>query len=119
MFHNHVHIDSVHHHLTQSQVHSQENFQCYILYSTFPSLLPTAILSWSHLAYQAFWLAVWVMASAADLSHLSSKLYKRDNWVPNHTFPSFWMEVCSPILDSSFGGGFAMVASSFLSSMAK
>ena len=71
MFHNHVHIDTIHLHLTQSQVQSQRNSQGYILYSTFPSLPPTVVSSWSCLEYWAFQLVVWVRASAADLHHLS------------------------------------------------
>ena len=100
MSQNHAHIDIAHLHLIQSQVQNQKNSQGYILCSTFPSLPPTVASSWLCLVYQAFWLVVWVRVSVATLldvladgedQHLSSELYKRDNWVPNQTFlPSGW-----------------------------
>ena len=58
MSHNQVHTDTIHLHLTQSQVQSQGNSQGYILYSTFLSLPPTVVLSWLCLVYWAFWLMV-------------------------------------------------------------
>ena len=121
MFHSHVHIDITHLHLIQNQVQSQKNSQDGIFHLTFPSPLPIVALSWLCLVHWAFWLVVCVEASAVGhLSvlvdgvdqHLSFVLYKRGNQVPNHIF-LFWLEVWSPVLCSSFGGGFATVASSF------
>ena len=128
MFHSHACIDIVHLHLIQSWVLSKKNSQDCIFHLVFPSPLPFAVLSWSCLVLLAFWLAVWVEASAfAHLSvlvdgvdqHLSFGPCRRDNWVPQPHFSSFWLEDCSLVLCSSLGGGFAIVASSFLPSVAK
>ena len=127
MFHNHVYIDIAHLHPIQSQVQSQKNSQGYILCSTFLSLPPTVASSWLCLVYRAFWLVVWIRPSVVALldvladgedQYLSSELYKRTIGSPTTLF-FILAEVCSPVLDSSTRGGFAMVASAFLSSMAK
>ena len=98
MFCSHACIDIVHLHLIQNQVLYQKNSQDCIFHLIFPSPLPTVVLSWLHLVHQAFWLAVWVEASAVGhLSvlvdgvdqHLSFGPYRRDNQVPNHIFLPF------------------------------
>ena len=67
MFHNHVRIDIVHLHLIQNRVQSQKNSQGCILHLIFPSPLPIVVLSWLCLVSWAFWLVVWLEASAVGL----------------------------------------------------
>ena len=105
MLHSNVHIDIVHLHLIQNQVQSQKNSQDCIFHLTFPSPLPIVALSWLCLLPWAFWLVVWVEASAiGHLSilvdgvdqHLSFVLYKRSNQVPNHIFLPFGWRFALP-----------------------
>ena len=115
VFHSHVCFDIFHLHLILNQVQSKKNSEDCIFHLIFPSPPPIVVLSWLCLVSQAFWLAVWVEASAVGLlsvlvdgvdQHLSFGLYIRGNWVPttfffllvggllSHFGRFFWRRLC-------------------------